>query len=135
MAGESNLSVLLKSMQPNLLDTRYVFISLPQGKYGDGAHLNPIGMFMEEEGLTLIVPSEAAAQNNLAQESVFACISLQVHSSLEAVGLTAAFADALASRGISANVVAGFYHDHIFVADADAQAAVEALQRLAQEAQ
>jgi hypothetical protein len=34
---------------------------------------------------------------------------------LDAVGLTAAFAKALTDAGISSNVVAALYHDHIFV--------------------
>jgi hypothetical protein len=57
-------------------------------------------------------------------------ISLDVHSSLEAVGLTAAFATALGNEGISANVIAAYYHDHIFVPTADAERAVAALKAL-----
>ena len=56
-----------------------------------------------------------------------------MHSSLAAVGLTAAFAKALAGEGISCNVIAGFHHDHLFVAEADAERALTRLQRLAAE--
>jgi len=59
-------------------------------------------------------------------------ITLTVHSSLEAVGLTAAFATELTRHGISANVVAGYYHDHIFVGAGDAERAVAALQGLSE---
>ena len=60
-----------------------------------------------------------------------AWITLRVHSDLAAVGLTAAFARALADAGIACNVVAGVHHDHLFVpADraGDALAALRALQ-------
>ena len=45
----------------------------------------------------------------------WARISLDAHSSLEAVGLTAALSHALAKAGISANIVAALRHDHLFV--------------------
>ena len=58
------------------------------------------------------------------------CITLTVHSSLEAVGLTAAIATELAGLGISANVVAAYYHDHVFVPCAQAEQAVAGLAAL-----
>ena len=60
--------------------------------------------------------------------SVFRLISLHVHSSLDAVGLTAAFSTALGNAGISANVVAAYYHDHIFVPTDKADKALNVLQ-------
>ena len=45
----------------------------------------------------------------------WARISLTVQSDLAAVGLTAAFARALAAEGISCNVIAGVHHDHLLV--------------------
>lgn len=81
----------------------------------DYVELNPISTFREKEGLTLVLTEDAATQAQLNFEGVFSLITLSVHSSLEAVGLTAAFATKLGSYGISANVIAGYYHDHIFV--------------------
>lgn len=115
MSGVRDLETLLAAMRPVLLEEEYVFVSFPDGNYGDGAHLNPVVMVRENEGMTLIVTREAAQSNNQQFESVFRCISLQVHSSLDAVGLTAAVSTRLAEADISANVVAGFYHDHVFV--------------------
>ena len=60
-----------------------------------------------------------------------AWITLEVHSSLAAVGLTAAFAGALAQANISCNVIAGYYHDHLFVARDDAERALSTLRALA----
>lgn len=130
MAGETNLQRLLQSMNPELRDGAYVFVTLPTGQYGDHAHLCPIAMF-QEEALSLVIPQAAADQYGVAYESVFRCITLTVHSSLDAVGLTAAFATQLAQHGISANVIAAYYHDHIFVQAAEAQQAVALLQKLA----
>jgi hypothetical protein len=56
-----------------------------------------------------------AARLGLPPAPVFRRIALGVQSSLEAVGLTAAVAGALARQGISANMVAAFHHDHVFV--------------------
>ncbi|MCF6437605.1 ACT domain-containing protein [Pseudoalteromonas sp. MMG022] len=129
MNGETNLAILLKSMQPTLLAEEFVFITLQQSKYGDAAQLNPIAMFMESEGMTLVIPKARADQYQQAYSSVFKCITLNVHSSLDAVGLTAAFATRLTEEKISANVIAGFYHDHIFVQAHKAQDALVALRQ------
>jgi hypothetical protein len=50
-----------------------------------------------------------------------------VHSSLDSVGLTAAVSGKLAAHGISANIIAGFYHDHVFVPRNKAQLALRLL--------
>ena len=127
MSGETHLETLLKNMKPIMLRQAYVFVSFPDGQYGDGAHLNPIGSFKEMEGYSMIIPKEKATQYNLSFDGVFKCISLQVHSSLEAVGLTAAISTKLADHGISANVIAAFFHDHVFVPESDAQKALTLL--------
>lgn len=127
MVGETNLDVLLQSMEPELVDGEFVFVTLKSKSYGDAADLEPIGMFSEQEGMTLIVPKLKAQAAKVEFESVFKCITLTVHSSLDAVGLTAAFANKLAEYDISANVVAGYYHDHIFVQTQHAEQAIKAL--------
>lgn len=130
MTGETNLSTLLKSMAPNLLDGHYVFVTFANAHYGDHANLEPIAMVQEDEGMTLVVPRDLADQHALKYQAVFCCITLNVHSSLDAVGLTAAVSSAFANQGISANVVAGYYHDHIFVPADVAQLALAALVEL-----
>ena len=130
MSGITDLNLLISSMKPNLIEGEFVFCSLPPSALTDYVHLKPIGMFQEKEGMTLILPIEAARQAGVPVDPAMRMISLDVHSSLEAVGLTAAFATALGNEGISANVVAAYYHDHIFVPTADAEHALAALKAL-----
>ncbi|MGK0408299.1 MAG: hypothetical protein ACJASB_000444 [Shewanella psychromarinicola] len=129
MLGETNLTALLASMSPVLLDDEYVFCSV-QGQYGDYQTLSPLATFRESEGLTLVLTKAAAIEGGLSFESVFKGITLTVHSSLDAVGLTAAVANKLTEKGISANVIAAYYHDHIFVQTEKAALAIEALNEL-----
>ena len=126
MAGIVEIDELLKAMSPEIKRGEYVFCTV-DGSYSDYAHLNPLACFVESEGLTLIVSVESAEKGQLAYESKFKQITLTVHSSLEAVGLTAAVATKLAFYGISANVVAAYYHDHIFVQTEKAGEALMAL--------
>ena len=125
MSGERNLDVLLKSMKPKHNVGEYVFCKT------DGleqVNLSQIIMFFkEEESHTIIVEKEVADQVNLAYAFVASWITLSVHSSLEAVGLTATFSNALSENGISCNVVAAYYHDHIFVDIKDTQKAMDVL--------
>ena len=87
--------------------------------------LHPVGMFQEKEGITVILPREQADGLSLPYSLACAWITLTVHSSLEAVGLTAAISQALAEANISCNVVAAYYHDHLFIPIADADRAME----------
>lgn len=127
MPGETNLKKLLKTMSPVLHDDTYVFCCIGEARYGDYQELEPLASFREAEGLTLVVPKAHADEHGLSSEAVFSCITLTVHSSLDAVGLTAAVSAKLAAQGISANVVAAYYHDHIFVPSQQAEQAMAAL--------
>lgn len=128
MAGEKDLAKLLATMEPVLKDGEYVFATVAGGEMPDGLH--PIGTFCEDEGLTIILSAAEAARAGLEASKPMRQITLTVHSSLEAIGLTATFAAELARHGISANVVAGYYHDHIFVGTNDGEQAVAALREL-----
>ncbi|RKF17389.1 ACT domain-containing protein [Alginatibacterium sediminis] len=114
MAGETNLATLLASMSPQLMADEYVFCTV-ENTDGNYQALQPLATFREAEGLTLVVTKQMAVTHALAFESVFKAITLTVHSSLDAVGLTATVATKLAEKDISANVIAAYYHDHIFV--------------------
>lgn len=129
MSGIQELEKLLLSMSPKLHEPEFVFCSVP-GKLSDYLALEPVATFSEQEGLTLVLKKSIAQKAGLAFDSTFKQITLTVHSSLEAVGLTAAVATKLTEKGISANVIAAYYHDHIFVQTSKAQAALSALQEL-----
>jgi uncharacterized protein len=127
--GETDLAQLLKTMRPVHNPGAYVFCTVPDIKDMDTAAI--ICFFKEAEGYTVILPQALADQLQWPYSCTMAWITLTVHSSLEAVGLTAAFATALGQAGISCNTVAAFYHDHIFVPAADADKAMEVLRSLA----
>ena len=130
MTGETDLQRLIRSMSPVLDPKTYVFCTVPNAEYGEYAHCTPIATMQEKEGLTLILEQGNAEREGLFYDGVFLCITLHVHSSLHAVGLTAAVSTALAQDHISANVIAGYFHDHIFVPKAQAQDALRILKRM-----
>jgi hypothetical protein len=115
-------------MRPQLNEGDYVFCTLTHPDEAQGLEI--LGSFREAEGLTVIVERAAAQHAGLAFDYVAAWITLNVHSALQAVGLTAAFATALGNAGISCNVVAAYYHDHIFVSREDADRAMQVLWQL-----
>ena len=117
-------------MSPVLNDGDYVFCTV--SSLADINANEIVSFFKEQEALTIILKKETADKLNLIYDYVAAWITLSVHSSLAATGLTAAFATALAKEHISCNVVAAYYHDHIFVAKDDAEKAMRVLRQLAE---
>lgn len=130
MAGETDLGRMLATLTPALQPGEFVFVTVDGEVPSD---LRPLATFREAEGVTLILDRGAAEAADLPFEGVYRQITLQVHSSLEAVGLTAAVATRLAEAGISANMVAAFHHDHVFVPERDAERALAALVALSAE--
>ncbi|MFZ4833153.1 ACT domain-containing protein [Rouxiella sp. Mn2063] len=130
MTGITDLNQLLASMEPSVSSDIYVFCTTTSLSIAELVALEPKGMFSESEGMTVILNKASALKNNLPFSGEFSQITLTVHSSLEAVGLTAAVSDVLAKAGVSANVVAAYYHDHIFVQREKQQIALKALQDL-----
>jgi len=134
MIDSKNLDQLIENLSPVLDSTAYVFCSLESNRYGDLIHLNPISSFLEKEGLSLIVEESKAQKNGIQYDGAFNKITLNVYSSLEAVGLTFVISKTLAEKGICANVVAAFNHDHIFVSTDRSNEAMEALLELQEQA-
>ena len=130
MGGGTDITALLADMEPTLSAVEVVFCSFPNASLTEKALLDPIGCFMEPEGLSLIISRQVAEAHGIPYSVVLQGITLNVHSSLEAVGLTAAVAGRLTQHGISANIVAAYHHDHVFVPVADAERALEVLRTL-----
>jgi hypothetical protein len=124
----SDLAHLLRSLQPVLNPGVYAFCVIADDD--QLRTLRPLATFREAEGMTAIVEASVAQAHGLAAIFEAAWITLTVNSDLQAVGLTAAVARALADAGISCNVVAAVHHDHLFVPVADGPRALEVLQRL-----
>ena len=127
-SASSNLSVLLHNMQPLLNQGVFVYTTVTHSS--NLSQYTYIASFRETESITLIMAEEQALKAGLPILFRAAWITLSVHSDLQAVGLTAAVAGSLADAGISCNVVAATYHDHIFVPLADAQQAMQCLWEL-----
>lgn len=114
MSGETDIEKLIKTMQPELSNEEYVF-STSTMDLSSILEMDPWAIIQENEGTTVIIDVEKAEKNHILYESIFKRITLKIHSSLNAVGLTAMVSVKLMELGISANVIAGYYHDHIFV--------------------
>jgi hypothetical protein len=129
--GETNIEELLKSLKPKLNEGSYVFCSVN--------NLLKISLdevlllFKEDEGNTIIIKKELADSLQLKYSFISSWITLTIHSSLKAVGLTSAFSNALAKNGISCNVVATYYHDHVFVDIKDTEEAMITLKMLSEQ--
>ncbi len=124
----TDLDLLLQKMEPVLQPGIFVFASLEAGVTVDPALV--LASIKEPEGLSVVMRESDAQRSNLRILFRCAWITLSVHSDLQAVGLTAAFATALADAAIGCNVVAGAYHDHIFVPSQSAEKAMSVLRSL-----
>ena len=131
MAGEKDLDRLLQTMRPTLNTGDYVFCTTQDDSKINFADI--IMLFKEEEGYTVVLHKHLADKLQIDYTFIASWITLKVHSSLEAVGLTAAFSGALTEENISCNVVAGYFHDHIFVDQKDAVKAMDVLNRFSKE--
>ncbi len=130
MTGETNIAELIKGMTPELNIGEYVFCTV---KNVSTINRNDtICEFKEKEGTTIVIERKKADELQLTYDFIASWISLMIHSSLNAVGLTAIFSTELAKYNISCNVIAGYYHDHIFVDKKDAKRAIQVLTDLSQ---
>ena len=137
--GETDLDLLLLSLRPVIVPGRFVYVNSPvrgeAASPGVEVEADVYAAVREAEGTSLVVTKDHADAAGLAYDAAFvACwITLEVHSSLAAVGLTAAVSQALTREGISCNVIAGRFHDHLLVPEDRAGDAMRALERLSQE--
>lgn len=97
--------------------------------------LEPFATVREDEGTTVVVTKDEARAHGLSDGMLLSRISLGAFTSLEAVGITATIAQTLASSSIPCNVIAGYYHDHLFVPQDRAKEALRLLRGLVKQAE
>ena len=125
-SGETDLDHLIKNMQPILEDEDVVFCSLSPALAEEYVVLCQ-GYYIEREGITVIIGKHLADLNELTYDLLFKRITLNVHSSLTAVGFLARITEVLAAQGFSVNVISAYYHDHLYLQSDQAQAALDTL--------
>ena len=108
MSGIIELDALLQCLSPDLQAGEYVFCTSGE-TVADLRKFNPVATVREKEGITLVVSRQTADQYQLKYNGIIRQITLNVHSSLNAVGLTAAVATKLASRGITPGSTPSLY--------------------------
>lgn len=113
MSGNTNLQEVLNSLQVSCDEVEYGFATVADDTTAFNGEV--LCVFHEAEGLTIIASKNYLSAKSFAFEGTYAKLTIEVHTSLELVGLTAVLAKALADNGISANVIAAYYHDHVFV--------------------
>jgi hypothetical protein len=126
MAAETDLARMLASLDVERRPGRFAFLT------GAWPTLREVAeaIVEEGEGTTLVVDADLARASGAPVDTEFAWLTLTVWSSLEAVGLTAAFSRALADADIPCNVLAGYHHDHLLVPVDRADEAIAALRTL-----
>ncbi|MFZ2754804.1 MAG: ACT domain-containing protein [Lysobacteraceae bacterium] len=132
--GETDLQRLLAGLAPELAARPRAIRSQPTG---EAVPADAIMLFREQEGVTVVVvvdevAADAVAFDRTRDEALWAQITLRIHSSLEAVGMLAAIANALAARDIPCNAVSAYYHDHLFVPWVRRDDAITALRELSE---
>lgn len=128
MKGELNLRNILQKLNPTLNDGKYVYCTVKDISKIPMSEI--LFFFREKEDITVIIKKEVAEELEINFAYIASWITLEVYSSLSAVGLTAKFSQALSEGGISCNVVAAYFHDHIFVDEKDSDEAIYILNQL-----
>lgn len=129
----SDLAGMLAGMKPRLCKEPFRFIMNNRADGVIAKFEHTFAVIREEEGTTFVVTGKEARETG-DESADFARITLQVHSALDGIGLTAAVANALAKHGIACNVIAAFHHDHIFVPWERRGDALDVLTRLSEDA-
>lgn len=118
---------MIAAMDPVLRDGRFIFCTTASEAAARACREAAIGMFVEAEGQSFLLPAERARALGFETDQEMCQITLNVHSALDGVGLTAAVATVLAACDIPCNMVAAYHHDHVFVPAESAAAALAAL--------
>jgi len=121
---------MISGMTPTVRSGIYVFISTEDPTLVASLTSQAISTFEEEEGISMLISVDLARKSGFSVDQPMSCITLNVYSSLEGVGLTAAVSTALGDNSIPCNMVAAFHHDHVFVPSEMCDRAMEVLTSL-----
>lgn len=125
---------MISGMTPCVRPGIFVFVTTDDPAIAASLFSKAISTFKEEEGMSMLIPLELAEKSKLNIDHPMRCITLNVFSSLEGVGLTAAVSSALGDASIPCNMVAAFHHDHVFVPSDMCDQAMEVLTSLQNQA-
>lgn len=121
--GIKDSDILLANINPRLIQGEFVF-STVHGSFLAELKFVPLMIFVESEGVSLIIDKKIADEHSILYNEVWKMITLNVHSDLTAIGFLAKITSKLEEAGISVNVVSAFYHDHLFVEVKNAEKAM-----------
>ena len=111
--GETDLEAMLASLDVVRRPGTFTYVEVASAAIAAAEHAHAV--VVEDDSTTLVLTVDDARRAGLPGELEMAWLTLTVESSLEAVGLTAAFARMLGDVGVPCNVLAGFRHDHVLV--------------------
>jgi hypothetical protein len=125
VTGADDLARILSGLTVTRRAGTYVYVSAPSGSVSGAA-----ATIAETEGTTYILEQAAADRAGLEWSFAAAWLTVEIQTALDAIGVTAALAGALAGAGIPGNVLAGFHHDHLLVPVERADDAISVLHGL-----
>ena len=134
--AEQTLRQLLRGLSPGISEGKFWVGTFPESQMmGLAGYLQYITcIYREKEGLTAVFQEEAKEEleryTEKKVEGPFALITLQVDSSLMAVGLLAKVTEALAREKIPVNAFSAYFHDHLLVPFEKKDEALAALKKL-----
>jgi uncharacterized protein len=123
---ERHLGTLLATLSVVRRPGRFAFVDRADVLDGTAVHATVV----EAEGTSTVIELGPADVQTIVPDFVAAWLTVEVHSALDAVGLTAALSGALADAGIPCNVLAGRLHDHLLVPEGEADRALAVLEGL-----
>ena len=123
-------AAMIAAMEPELVGGEYSFCTTTDASLAAECLSDAVAMFHGREGTSFVLPVAKAEARGFDCSARMRCITLNVYSALDGVGLTAAVASALAEHGIPCNMIAAYHHDHVFIPVGQADAALSVLTAL-----
>jgi uncharacterized protein len=131
VSGETDLGRILEDLTVSRRDGVFVFATIPPGQ--PLPDLPIAAMVGEVEGTTIVLNRDVAVGAGVEYEFEAAWLTIDTHTSLEAVGVAASISTALAMKAIPVNIIAGFHHDHLLVPADMAEDAIAAVELVRQQ--